>query len=177
MAAPRSSVTTKGSPTAGGKGRPSRSEPILPVEANPHCAVGGEVHAQAICCGQAHERSLSNLPTTAVPVGIPFALVLLVRHDSPRQQIKYVADCPFSGGGFGDREMRLNLVSVPPALLGLDQVTGDGQVGHDPMSSALRDAQGLRNVADADLWIMGDAKQGPSVIRQEIPGGHNICTY
>ena len=73
--------------------------------------------------------------------------------------------------------MRLDLIPVPPALFGLDQVTGDGQVGHNPMSSAFRDAQALRNVADADLWIVGDAEQGPSVIRQEVPGCHNICTY
>ena len=39
---------------------PPRSEPIFPVESNRHRAVGRDVHAQSICCGQAHARSLSN---------------------------------------------------------------------------------------------------------------------
>jgi len=74
--------------------------------------------------------------------------------------------------------MRLDLIPVPPALFGLDQVTGDGEVGHDPVGSALRDAQGLRNVPNADLWIIGDAQQSPSVIGQEVPCCcHNIRTY
>ena len=33
---------------------PPRSEPILPVESNLHGAVGRDVHAQSICCSQAH---------------------------------------------------------------------------------------------------------------------------
>ena len=83
--------------------------------------------------------------------GLTLADVLFVRRDSSGQKIKDVADGPFSGGGFGDREMRLDLVPVPPALFRLDQVAGGGQVGHDPVGSALRDAQGLRDVPNADL--------------------------
>jgi len=100
----------------------------------------------------------------------------MVRRDSSGQKIKDVADGPFSGAGFGDRKMRLDLVPVPPALLRLDQVTGDGEVSHDPVGSALRDAQGHRNVPHADRWIIGDAEQSPSVIGQEVPSRHNICT-
>jgi hypothetical protein len=102
---------------------------------------------------------------------------LFARHDSSCQKVKDVADRPFSGGGFRDREMRLDLVPVPPALLRLDQVASGGQVGHDPVGSALSDAEGLRDVPNADLWIIGDAEQCPSVIGQEVPSRHNVCTY
>ena len=103
--------------------------------------------------------------------------IRIARHDSSGQKIKDVADRPFSGGGFGNREMRLDLVPVSPAFLRLDQVTGRGEVGHDPVGSTLRDAQGLRNVANTDLWIIGDAEQSLSVIGQEVPRCcHNICT-
>ena len=44
---------------AGWKRGPTGSEPILPVESDLHRAVGRDVHAQSICCGQEHERSLS----------------------------------------------------------------------------------------------------------------------
>ena len=69
--------------------------------------------------------------------------------------------------------MRLDLIPVPPALFGLDQVARLSEVGHDPMGSALGDAQAGRNVAQAHVGVVGDAQQRPSVVGQEIPGSHN----
>ena len=51
---------------ARGQRGPPRSEPIFPVESNLHRAVCCDVHAQSICCGQAHGRSLSNTGTDRV---------------------------------------------------------------------------------------------------------------
>jgi hypothetical protein len=94
-------------------------------------------------------------------------------YDSTGEKIEDLPDRPLTGGGLGDREVRLDLVAIPPAVLGLDQVAGGGEVGHDPVSSALGDAQAGRNVANAHVGVVGNAEQCPSVVGQEIPSSHN----
>jgi hypothetical protein len=43
----------------------------------------------------------------------------------------------FAGGGFGQREVRLDLVSVAAAVFVLDHVAGCGQVGDDALLSVM----------------------------------------
>ena len=69
--------------------------------------------------------------------------------------------------------MGLDLVAVPPAVFRLDEVARFGEVGHDPVGSALGDAEARRNVANAHIGVVGNAQQGPPVVGQEIPGSHN----
>ena len=63
------------------------------------------------------------------------------------EKIEDLPDRPLTSGRLGDREVRLDLVAIPPAVLGLDEVARDGEVGHDPVRSALRDVQAGRNIA------------------------------
>ena len=43
----------------------------------------------------------------------------------------------FAGGGFGQREVRLDLVAVAAAVFVLDHVAGCGQVGDDALRSVM----------------------------------------
>ena len=69
--------------------------------------------------------------------------------------------------------MRLDLVAIPPAFLGLDQIARVREVADDPVGATLSDGEGRRNVANADVGIASDAEQRPSVVREEVPGSHN----
>jgi hypothetical protein len=42
------------------------------------------------------------------------------------------------------------------------------------VGSALRDAEAGRNVANADVGLVGDAQQCPPVVGEEVPGRHNV---
>jgi hypothetical protein len=44
------------------------------------------------------------------------------------------------------------------------------EVGDDPLGGTLGDAHALRDVAEADAFITGDAEQNLSVVRDESPG-------
>jgi hypothetical protein len=57
------------------------------------------------------------------------------------------ADGGFLGGGFGQREVRLDLAAVAAAVFVLDHVAGCGQVGDDAVRAALGDVQARRDVA------------------------------
>ena len=47
----------------------------------------------------------------------------------------------FAGGGFGQREVRLDLVAVAAAVFVLDHVAGCRQVGDDAVGAALGDVR------------------------------------
>jgi len=47
----------------------------------------------------------------------------------------------FAGGGFGQREVRLDLVAVAAAVFVLDPVAGCRQVGDDAVGAALGDVR------------------------------------
>src|ERR1700683_3496301 len=47
---------------------------------------------------------------------------LFAGRDSTGEKIEDLPDRPLAGGGLGDREVRLDLVAIPPAVLGLDEV-------------------------------------------------------
>jgi hypothetical protein len=73
----------------------------------------------------------------------------------------------FPGGGFGQREVRLDLVTVAAAVFGLDHVAGCGQVGDDAVGAALGDVQAGCDVAQPRARVAGDAQQHPGVAGQE----------
>ena len=78
----------------------------------------------------------------------------------------------FVGGGFGQREVRLDLVAVAAAVFVLDHVAGCGQVGDDAVGAALGDVQAGRDVARPRARVVGDAQQHPGVAGQEAPARH-----
>jgi len=75
-------------------------------------------------------------------------------------------------GGFGQREVRLDLVTVATAVLLLHHVAGCGQVGDDPVGAAIGDARAGRDVAEPHARVAGDAQQRPGVVGQETPAHH-----
>ncbi len=74
--------------------------------------------------------------------------------------------------GSGSGRSRLDLVAVAAAVLVLDDIPGCGQVGDDPVSAALGDAQAGRDVAQPDAGVAGDAQQHPAVAGEEVPALH-----
>jgi hypothetical protein len=64
-----------------------------------------------------------------------------------REQGQDAADGRFLAGGFGPREVRLEMAAVAAAVLLLDHVAGSGQAGDAAAGAALGDAQAGRDVA------------------------------
>ena len=64
-----------------------------------------------------------------------------------REEGQDFADGGFLGGGFGQREVRLDLAAVAAAVVRLDHVAGSGQAGADAAGAALGDARAGRDVA------------------------------
>jgi hypothetical protein len=67
------------------------------------------------------------------------------------------ADGRFLAGGFGQREVGLDLVTVAAAVFLLDHVTGFGQVGDDAVGAAFGDAQAGRDDAQPRARVTRDA--------------------
>src|SRR6266581_1879665 len=57
------------------------------------------------------------------------------------QEGQHLTDGGLLAGGFGQREVGLDLVAVAAAVFLLDYVTGPGQVGDDAVGAAFGDAQ------------------------------------
>ncbi len=75
------------------------------------------------------------------------ALVQLLPGAVADEQGQDFADGWFLAGGFGQREVRLDLVAVAAAVFVLDDVAGCGQVRDDAVDAAVGDAQAGRDVA------------------------------
>ena len=84
-------------------------------------------------------------------------------------------DSVFAGGGFGQREVRLDLVAVAAAVFVLDDVPGVGQVGDDAVRAAFGDSQAGGDVPQPGAGVLGDAEQDPGVIGQEVPSSPPSC--
>ncbi len=68
--------------------------------------------------------------------------------------------------------MALNLIAVATTFSPLDDVTGVGQVRDDRVGVPLGDAEFGRDLAEANLGVLGDAEQGPSVVGEKAPMNH-----
>jgi hypothetical protein len=77
-----------------------------------------------------------------------------------------------AAGGFGQREVRLDLVAAAAAVFLLHHVAGCGQVGDDAVGAALGAAQAGRDVAQPHARFAGGAQQDPGMAGQEIPARH-----
>ena len=82
------------------------------------------------------------------------------------------ADGALPGGGFRQRQVRLDLVAVAAAVFLLHHVAGLGEVGDDAVGGALGDAQARRDVAQPRARVVRDAQQHPGVGSQETPVRH-----
>jgi hypothetical protein len=82
------------------------------------------------------------------------------------------ADGGFLAGGFGQWEVRLDLVAVAAAVFLLDHVAGSGLAGDDAAGAALGDAQAGRDIAqlrarwlvmrsNARAWWSGNSSSPP----------------
>ncbi len=74
----------------------------------------------------------------------------------------------FAGGGFGQREVRLDLVSVAAAVFVLDHVAGCGQVGEDAVGAALGDVQAGCDVAQPRVRVASDAQRHPGWLVRKL---------
>ena len=71
--------------------------------------------------------------------------------------------------GMPKREVRVDLVAVPSADLLVREVPGVLELGHDPLSSALGDADLRCYLSHENVRILLDAEQDVGVIREERP--------
>lgn len=68
--------------------------------------------------------------------------------------------------------MVLDPVSIPPAVLVLDDAASFGQVRNDPERCALRYTERRRDVAEARTGVVGDTDKGSRVLGEEAPLRH-----
>jgi hypothetical protein len=63
----------------------------------------------------------------------------------------------------------VHLVAVAPTLLGPHEEARRNEVGHDFLGRALTDADLVRDLADPDRRLAGDAEEDVAVVRQNEP--------
>jgi hypothetical protein len=100
------------------------------------------------------------------------ALVQLLPGAVAYEEGQDFADGGFLAGGFGQREVGLDLVAVAAAVFVLEDVAGCGQVGDDAVGAAFGDAQAGRDVAQPRPRVVGQAQQHAGVVGQETPALH-----
>jgi hypothetical protein len=93
---------------------------------------------------------------------------------SSGHQAQHLPDRLFLIGGFGHREVFLDLIAVAPPFLFLNDVAGFGQIVDDAVGAPLGYSEGSRYVAQADIGVPGDAQQGSPVVGEEGPWRHFI---
>ena len=91
---------------------------------------------------------------------------------SSHQEGQEIADGGFRAGGFGQRQVRLDLVAVAAPALLLDDIPGCGQVRDDRVGAALGDAQPGRDLAQPHAGVTCDAEQDPGVVGEKVPAFH-----
>jgi len=66
----------------------------------------------------------------------------------------------------------LDLIAIAPTGLGLQHVTGLGQVRDDVVGTAFGDVETGGDVPEAHIGLAGDAQEDPPVVREKAPGRH-----
>ena len=84
-----------------------------------------------------------------------------------REDRKERADVGVALDGEPERQVRTDGVEVPAAVSFAFDVSGAGEVCHDPLRPALGDTEQLGDVADPDLRIVRDQQQRLAVVRDE----------
>ena len=72
--------------------------------------------------------------------------------------------------GMAQVGLPVHLVAVAAALLDPHEEARGDEVGHDFLRGALSDADLVRDLADPDRRLPGDAKEDVAVVRQNEPG-------
>jgi hypothetical protein len=93
-------------------------------------------------------------------------------HSATRQNVQHLPDHLFAIGELRQGEVGLDLIAITATRSLLDEITGIGEIGDDGVSMSVGDAEVGRDVAQAYVGIMGDAKQSPPVVGEEAPVGH-----
>jgi hypothetical protein len=83
------------------------------------------------------------------------------------QHSEDLADGGRPGSRFGQRDVSLYLVTVPPAVFRLHHVPGQREVGNDAVGRSLGDVQAGGDVAQSQPWVTGDAQQHAGVVGSE----------
>ena len=73
------------------------------------------------------------------------------------EEVEYVADGALTAGRFGQRQVMLNLVTVPASVAFFHDVAGVREVGEDAVRGAFCDAKTCRDISEADPGVMRDA--------------------
>jgi hypothetical protein len=149
--------------SAGIRGWPSVSMTRASKKQMPSLAAGGQVASDRAGAGLGHAaRSRLTGPGPRAGVGLRFgeegddgAVPAFGRDGEYPADAggvlgvtqRGVADGTLSAVGFGQRQVRLDLVAVAAAVFLLDDVAGPGQVGDDAVGAALGDAQAGRRAA------------------------------
>ena len=124
----------------------------------------GGIHGCTSQPSRPHRRA-AGLPVRPAPV----IGVGLRRRSGAGEEGQHLADGGLLAGGFGQRQVGLDLIAVAAAVFLLQHVTGFGQVGDDAVGAAFGDAQAGREVAQPHARVAGDAQQQPGVAGQETP--------
>ncbi len=90
-----------------------------------------------------------------------------------RQDVQDIPDGLFPIGKLWQGQMALNLIAVATTFPKFDDVTGVGQVGDDRVGVPLSDAEFGRDLAKANLGVLGDAEERPSVVGEKAPMSHS----
>ena len=85
------------------------------------------------------------------------------------EQLEELADLALLGERMTKRQLRPHLVVVAPALALAHQVALVDQLGDDPVGGSLGDADGGRDVAQANAGVASDTDEHMGVIGEEVP--------
>ena len=90
------------------------------------------------------------------------------------QHVEKRADLEVAEGGAAQVRAAVDLVTVAPSDLGSLEVSLGDEVGHDPLSGALGDADLLCEVTGPAVAIASDAQQDVGVVAEEHPAGRFV---
>jgi hypothetical protein len=104
--------------------------------------------------------------------GARFYLSRLLRIGGKTQQLEQAADLvAFLGGVPEHRRLVVDDIAVAPSLSFALEIAGLDKVGQDSLRRADGDSDGVGDIADAHLRVVGDAEQYLRVVRHELPAG------
>src|SRR5680860_133964 len=75
------------------------------------------------------------------------------------EHVEELADGSLSLEVVGDRQVVLNVVSVPSPVARLHEIPGRGEVGHDLVGGSFGDAEFAGDIDQTDIWSTGEEHQ------------------
>lgn len=114
-------------------------------------------------------HSQARLRTVASVSRLPNWLPLGATTD---QNVQHVPDRLLAIGELRQGQVALHLVAISATLSLLDDIAGFGQIADDGVRVALGDPEIRSDVAQANLWILGDTEERSAMVGEEAPVGH-----